>query len=105
MTHEHVLELLRCDPFAAGFDQVGDAIGELHEAVLVESRDIAGAKPTVLRPALGRRVARITAGDPRTAHEQLAAGAIVGGNITSVVADTHVDERWRHALLAAQAIA
>ena len=52
MPHQRVLDLLRADPLAAALDHVGHAIGQLHEAMLVDAipRTSAGKfKKTELR--------------------------------------------------------
>ena len=42
-----VLQRDRADPFAAGLDHVLRAVGDLHEAVGIDGRDVAGGEPAV----------------------------------------------------------
>src|SRR6185312_1625496 len=75
MAHRRVLDVDRADPFAAGLDDVLAAVDDLHIALLVDRRDVAGAEPALV--VEGRRARRliveIAADDPRAAHQQLAA--------------------------------
>src|SRR6185437_1120329 len=75
VAHRRVLDIDRADPLAAGFDHVLAAVDDLHIALLVDRRDVAGAEPALV--VEGRRARRliieIAADDPRAAHQQLAA--------------------------------
>ena len=75
--HHLVLELHRRDPLAAGLDHVLRPVRDLHEAAVVEPSHVAGAQPPVVEP-VGGRVAVVGAGDPRTAHLELAHRLPVG---------------------------
>jgi hypothetical protein len=67
MRHRGVLEVDGADPFAARLDDVLRAVGDLHEAVLVERRDVARGEPAVGEriAALARKYSRVIQG-PRT---------------------------------------
>src|SRR5436853_638385 len=71
MPHEMVFELDRRDPFAAGFDDVLRAIGDLDETERIDAAHVAGAQPAVVE-SLRRRVLVVRAGDPGAAHLDLA---------------------------------
>ena len=45
--NRRILEFDRADPFAARFDDVLGAIGDLHRAVGMENGDVAGVEPAV----------------------------------------------------------
>src|SRR5581483_2645345 len=51
MSDRDVFELDGADPFAAGFDYVLRAVGDLDVAVGVERRDVAGREPAVAQRA------------------------------------------------------
>ena len=71
MRHQRILQLDRRNPFAARFDHVFGAVGDLNEAPGVERADIAGSQPAVVK-LFRRVVAVITRGDPRAANLYLA---------------------------------
>ena len=68
VTDRQVFEIDRRYPFAAGLDHVLGAVGDLHVAVAVDGRDVAGVEQAILvedRIALDLVIALATAG-PRT---------------------------------------
>src|SRR5262249_32221704 len=69
---EIALDVLRRDVLAAGGDEdVLLAVGDAHEAVRVDLRDVARAKPAVVRQYLrGCRRVAVVAGEDRPASDQ-----------------------------------
>ena len=83
---ERVLDLGREDVGAAGDDQVGAAIGDVEEAVLVEVAEVAGAGEAVVGDGESGGAAEVVveaAGRP--AQEDLA--DLAGGQLVAVVVE------------------
>src|SRR5437762_4314318 len=100
--HRDALEVDRADPLAARLDHVLGAVGDLHVAVWIQRRDIAGGEP-----ALPERIAalalEVALDHPASAHLQVAEGLAVVGKLASVLADNpHVHAEDRPALLVLQ---
>src|SRR5258706_1328084 len=91
MAHDLIFEIHRRDPFAAGFDDVLRAIGDLNVASSVHSANVAGAQPAVVE-ALRRGVFIVRGGDPGTADLDLADRLSVPGQLVSrAVGEAHLD--------------
>src|SRR6185437_1643392 len=75
MAHRDVLDIDRADPFAAGFDHILGAVDDLHIAIGIDGRDVAGAEPPLLiQRGRGRFLVIVICADhPRTAYQKLAA--------------------------------
>src|SRR5947207_9169182 len=89
--HRDALEVDRADPLAARLDHVLRAVGDLHDAVRVDGRHVAGRKP--LRAVLVRlqRIAalalELAVDDPGPAHLQVAERLAIPGQLGPVLAD------------------
>ena len=85
VAHGGVLQVDGTDPFTAGLDDVLGAVGDGHEAVFVQGRDVARVEPVAIvqnAPALALEVA---AGDPVTAGQQVAEGHAVARQFVGFV--------------------
>ena len=65
MADREVLELDRGDPFAAGLDHVLVAVGDLHVAVRVDRRDVAGVEEALVVEDVAALALEIGLGDGR----------------------------------------
>ena len=109
MRHRDVLEVDRADPFAAGLDHVLAAVGDLHDS---RRRRWSPTSPVGNQPLAVDRDERRAASplkysldDPRPAHQQVAGGLAVPGQLLAVVVDDlHVDAEDGAALLLEQAL-
>ena len=78
MLGEQILGLERGDPFAAGLDDVLDAVGDLQRAVRPDVPDVAGVQITVLPQAFGcRRISAIGLRQPRRTYDDFPRRATV----------------------------
>ena len=99
MRHGDVLDVDGTDPLAAGLDHVLAAVGDLHETVGVDGRDIARVEPTVCQQRFGI-VLEIVRDDPRAPHQQVAGTGSVPWQFAPLrIDDLHVDAEYRPALL------
>src|SRR3546814_8197612 len=64
-----VFKLDRTDPFAARFDHVLRAIGDLHRAVGMQHGDVAGVEPAFIVEAIAAVVTEIALHHPRSSEE------------------------------------
>src|ERR1041385_852839 len=100
MAHQRVLQINRADPLAAGLYQVLAAIHQLDAAIRIDRGNVPSAEPAVFGPAIKRsRRVKVTTRYPRSADLEFAHGAAVARCLALVIADTHIDERQRPALL------
>ena len=104
MGHRDVLDFDRADPLASRLDDVLAAVGDVHVAIGIDRRDVAGREPRHARLVGLQRIAAVglvvLAHDPRSAHQQVAKGRAVPWQVAAVVADDlHVDAVEHAALL------
>ncbi|ANI91141.1 Hypothetical protein BJL86_0331 [Dietzia timorensis] len=76
---DRVFHVDRGDPFAAAFDHVLDAVGQLEVAVGADRAGIAAAPPPIGERAAFVFHLVVALDDPRAAHEHLALGDTVVG--------------------------
>src|SRR5260370_33818332 len=74
-----VLQIDRGDPFAARFDDVLGAVGDLHISVPVDRADVAGVEKTLRIEDLAALPLEIRLGDGGSAHLETAEGLPVPG--------------------------
>lgn len=77
MAHGDVLDLDGRDPLAARLDHVLGAVGDLHEAVLVDRGDVAGVEEALVVQDLAAGAPEVLGRDDRTADLQVAEGLAV----------------------------
>src|SRR3546814_8439817 len=86
-----VFELDRADPFAARLDHILRAVGDLHHAVGVQHRDVAGVESALTVRGLGIGL-KITLDDPRTAALKPSARlAVAWQHIALIVDDAQLE--------------
>src|SRR5262249_9029670 len=96
MRRESVFQVNGADPFAAGFDQILGAIGNLNVSFRVDGGDVTRAQPAVRGPAICRlRRAEVAAGNPRPADMQLTHGLAIPWRFAFIVNNANVHERQR----------
>ncbi len=71
-----IFQFDRADPLAAGLDHILGPVGDLHRAIGMQHRDIAGIKPAIILDGIFIGTI-ITVDDPRPANFQGAAGLAV----------------------------
>src|SRR5690606_30676355 len=81
-----VFHIDRGDPFAARFDDVLGAVGDLHIAIRIERADITRGEPAVLIQNIAALALEITARDPRAPHLDIAKGDAVARQLLAVIA-------------------
>src|SRR5713101_234786 len=96
MRHQLPFELHRRDPLAARLDDILGAVGDADVPVVRDTRDVAGTQPTMVE-LLGRGIAVVRRGDPRTPHLDLAHRLPVPGQHGAVVGDDAQLDTWQHA--------
>ena len=99
-----VLDFDRADPLTARLDHVLASVGDLHVAVGIDRRDVAGREPAhavgIRQERIAALVVKIFADYPRTAHHQIAERLAVPRQLAAVRIDNlHVDAEYRPALL------
>ena len=100
MADREIFQIDRGYPFAAGLDHVLGAVGDLHIAVRIDGRDIAGIEEAVLVEDFFILRLVIAARDRRSPDLQPPEGLAVPGLVAAaIVGDFHFDAEWRMALL------
>src|ERR1700747_1428542 len=89
MTHCRVFEIDRADPLTPGLDHILAAIDDLHAALGIDRRAVAGAEPAlgIERALAGGFVLIVGADDPGTPDQQLAACDPILGEALAVGVD------------------
>ena len=91
VTHDRVLEIHGTDPFAAGFDEVLRAVGDLDVAGRRHRGHVAGTQPPVFGEAILRRGQVVVAArDPGAMHLDLPHGLAVPGLFALVTQDAQI---------------
>src|SRR5262245_56894836 len=95
-----IFELDRRDPFTTGFDDILCPVDDLHIAMRIDRRHVAGVEPTLRVERRCSLVLEVTRGDCRTFHLEPAERLAVPGEVTIlIVGDLHLDTIERTALL------
>ena len=102
-----ILEVDRANPFAARLDHILGAVDDLHVAVGVDRRDVAGVEPAVgvedVAVPLAVAAAEVARDDPRTLDQQAPeAGPVARLFRTIGPDDLHLDAEQRATLLGAE---
>src|SRR5690606_35620144 len=93
VTNGDVLEFDRRDPFTARLDDILGAGGNVHEAVLVDGRDVARLEPPLVVQDRTALALVILAGDARAAYHEMSEGLAIAGQYAAlVVHDAHFHE-------------
>src|SRR3974390_3667309 len=100
MAYREIFQIDRRNPFAAGFDHILGAVGDLHVAVLVHGCDVTGIEPAVVAESFAAFAFEIAFRYRRTAHLQPSEGLAVPWQVAAVIVrDLHLDAARRMALL------
>ena len=93
-----ILDVDRADPFAARFDDILLAVGNAHEAIRIDCRDIAGVEPAIFVER-GGFLAIVALEHPGSAdHDGAGASTIVRQLPAIVVDDLELDAELEPAL-------
>src|SRR3974377_730488 len=100
MAYREIFQIDRRNPFAAGFDHILGAVGDLHVAVLVHGCDVTGIAPAVAPETFAPFPFEIAFRHRRTAYLQPSEGLAVPWQVAAVIVrDLHLDAEPRGGLV------
>src|ERR1700733_16174596 len=70
VTHRGIVQIARADPLPARVDQILGAVPDLHRALRIDGRDIAGGQPSIDESAVLRLV--VARNGPLSPYHQMA---------------------------------